>query len=266
MLRTRREGAWDGKSLLSRVVFHASFDPIAMHQWGKAGAGNSLRLRAARAALAALCWASALVAAAAPAPSAAVITFSGLWNGIDPYANYPVLHRPLPSTYQPLMQAQPFTKPADGGNLGIRIEWINALCSNHGLNRNVRDHTGDTTGKNEGSNHELGGGVMFAERPCTMAFGKPVEIPSLFWTFYEPPKHPVLKNGTIAVFRSGTDTKPLKSVEVPYHDATGYVWREIAAFTGLTISKIVFDPGGQDTGLNIDDITIQVSPQSMTVQ
>jgi hypothetical protein len=210
--------------------------------------------------LVALWWSSALVATADSAPQTAIITFSGLWNGVDPYTNYAILHRPLPSTYQPLMVAEPFTQPVDGGNLGIQIEWANALCSNHGLNRNVKDHTGDTTGKNEGTNHELGGGVMFAEKPCTMAFSKPVEIPSLFWTFYEPQKHPVLKNGTIAVYRNATDTTPLKSVEVPYNDPKGYVWREITAFAGLTISKIVFDPGGQDTGLNIDDMTIRVPP------
>jgi hypothetical protein len=215
------------------------------------------RRRTATAALAALWWSSTLFATAAPAPQTAVITFSGLWNGIHPYTNYAILHRPLPSTYQPLMEAQPLTRPVDGGDLGIRIDWINALCSNHGLNRNVEDHTRDTTGSNEGSKHELGGGILFAEKPCTMAFSKPVEIPSFFWTFYEPAAHPVLKNGTIAVFRSATDTKPLKTVEVPYHDAKGYVWRKITAFAGLKISKIVFDPGGQDTGLNIDDITIQ---------
>jgi hypothetical protein len=200
------------------------------------------------AALAVLWWSSALVAMAASAPKTAVITFSGLSNGIHPYTNYAILHRPLPSTYQPLMEAEPFTKPVDGGNLGIRIEWSNALCSNHGLNRNVRDHTGDTTGNNEGSDHERGGGIMFAERPCTMTFSQAVEIPSLFWTFYEPPAHPVLKKGTIAVFRTVTDTKPLKSVEVPYQDAKGYVWRQITAFAGLAISKIIFDSGGQNTG------------------
>jgi hypothetical protein len=157
------------------------------------------------------------------------------------------------------MEAEPFTKPVDGGNLGIRIDWTNALCSNHGLNRNVKDHTGDITANSDGSSHEHGGAIMFAEQPCTMAFSKPVEIPSLFWTFYEPRKHPVLKNGTIAVYRNATDTTPVKSVEVPYGDSQGYVWRDITAFAGLTVSKIVFDPGGQDTGLNIDDITIRVA-------
>jgi hypothetical protein len=215
--------------------------------------------RRARATLAALWWSSALFATADPTAQTAVITFSGLWNNIQPYTNYAILHRPLPSTYQPLLEAEPLTKPVDGGNLGIRIDWINALCSNHGLNRNVKDHTGDTTSNSDGSSHQLGGGIMFAERPCTMAFSKPVEIPSLFWTFYEPRKHPVQKNGTVSVYRNATDPIPLKSVEVPYSDPKGYVWREITAFAGLTVSKIVFDPGDQDTGLNIDDITIRAS-------
>jgi hypothetical protein len=50
----------------------------------------------------------------------------------------------------------------------------------------------------------------------------------------------------------------LKTAEVPYHDAQGYVWRELTAFAGLKISKIVFDPRDQITGLNIDDITVLV--------
>jgi hypothetical protein len=129
----------------------------------------------------------------------------------------------------------------------------------HGLNRNVKDHTGDAVTNNESSNQELGGGIMFAEGPCTVTFSSPIEIPSLFWTFYEPATRPVLKNGTIAVFRNVADTMPLKSVEVPYHDAQCYVWRQLTAFAGLKISKIVFDPSDQDTGLNIDDIMVLIN-------
>ncbi len=209
-------------------------------------------------ALATLSWLPTVGAAVVSEPQTAVITFSGLWNGINPYTNYAVLHRPLPSTYQPLMEAEPFTKPVDGGNFGIRIGWDNAHCSNHGLNRNVKDHTGDAVTNSETPNQELGGGIMFAEGPCTMTFSRPIEIPSLFWTFYEPATRPVLNNGTIAVFRDVADTTPLKTVEVPYHDAQGYVWRELTAFAGLKISKIVYDPRDQDTGLNIDDISVLV--------
>src|SRR5271170_6167977 len=104
---------------------------MAANQWTKIGEGNGRQRRATRAALAALGCSFALVAMAASAPQTAVITFSGLWNGLHPYTNYAILHRPLPSTYQPLMEAELFTKPVDGGDLGIRIEWINALCSNH---------------------------------------------------------------------------------------------------------------------------------------
>jgi hypothetical protein len=209
--------------------------------------------------LATLLWPPTISSAVASEPKMAVITFSGLWNGINPYTNYAVLHRPLPSTYQPLMEAEPFTKPVDGANFGIRIGWDNAHCSNHGLNRNVKDHTGDAVTNNGSSNQELGGGIMFAEGPCTMTFSRPIEIPSLFWTFYEPATQPVLKNGTIAVFRNVDDTTPLKSVEVPYHDSQGYVWRQMTSFAGLKISKIVFDPRDQDTGLNIDDITVLIN-------
>lgn len=210
-------------------------------------------------ALAVLLWLPAIGVASTSEPRTAVITFSGLWNGVNPYTNYAVLHRPLPSTYQPLMAAEPFTKPVDGSDFGIQIGWNNALCSNHGLNRNVKDHTRDAVTKSEKPNQELGGGIMFAERPLTMTFSKPVEIPSLYWTFYEPATRPVVNNGTIAVFQNVSDTTPLKSVEVPYQDAQGYVWRQMTAFAGLKISKIVFDPRGQGTGLNIDDITVLIN-------
>ena len=194
------------------------------------------------------------------APSGtALITFSGLWNGVNPYTNYTVVHRPMPSDYQPLMGAEPFTKPVDGADFDIQIGWDTAQCSNHGLNASVRDHTGDAVPAGKGSSGELGGGVMFALGPTTVTFSRAVEIPSLFWTFYESATQPVTSNGTISVFRNIDDAEPVKSVEVPYRDERGYVWRELTAFAGLKISKIRFDPRGQNTGLNIDDITIRIS-------
>ena len=198
-------------------------------------------------------------AAHASEQQAAVITFSGLWNGINPYTNETDLHRPMPSTYQPLIAAEPHTKPVDGDRLGIQIAWDNLYCSNHGLNPAVKDHTGDAAKVSETPHQELGGGVMFALGQGSMTFSKPVQIPSLYWTFYEGPAQPVLNIGTISVFRNASDQTPLKSVEVRYNEPRGYVWRQLTAFTGLKISKIVFDPRGQGTGLNIDDITVRVS-------
>jgi hypothetical protein len=198
-------------------------------------------------------------AALASEPQSAVITFSGLWNGVSPYTDVTDLHRPMPSTYQPLVASEQHTKPSDGGNLGIQIVWEHLYTSNHGLNGNVKDHTGDALIVSETPHHEVGGGVMFALGPSSMIFSKPVEIPSLYWTFYEAPTQPVLSVGTISVFRNVKDQTPLKSVEVPYNESHGYVWFRLAGFAGLKISKIVFDPRGQGTGLNIDDITVRVS-------
>jgi len=100
---------------------------------------------------------------------------------------------------------------------------------------------------------------MFALGLCSVTFSKQIEVPSLYWTFYEPATGPVVNNGTIAVFRKISDTTPLKSVEVPYRDTKGFVWRKLTEFAGLKISKIVFDPRGQNTGLNIDDIAVRIS-------
>jgi hypothetical protein len=61
------------------------------------------------------------------------------------------------------------------------------------------------------------------------------------------------------VFQKVADTTPLKSLEVPCHDTQGYVWRPMTAFAGLKISKIVFDPRDQDTGLNLDDLTVPIN-------
>jgi hypothetical protein len=181
----------------------------------------------------------------------AVITFSGLYNGIDPWTDFTVVHRPLPQTYQPLMAPSPNTHPVDGGNLGITIKWENAFVSNHGFNGNVKDHTGDNTGQK----NELGGAVLFGFPPFfSMTFSKPVEIPSLFWTYYFP--NPAKKRGTISVYLNPNDTTPAKTVEINYPDQKAYVWREMKDFAGLAIAKISFQAGDGPIGLNIDDITI----------
>ncbi len=112
----------------------------------------------------------------------AIITFSGLYNGINPWTNLAELHRPIPQTYQPLLVPSPKTNPVDGGNLQVTITWDKAFVSNHGLNPNVEDHTGD----NSGVHHELGGGVLFGISRFSMSFSKPVEISSLWWTYYLP--------------------------------------------------------------------------------
>jgi hypothetical protein len=61
------------------------------------------------------------------------------------------------------------------------------------------------------------------------------------------------------VFRNVADATPLKSLEVPCHYTQGYVWRQMTAFAGLKISKIVFDPRDQNTGFNIDDTTVLIN-------
>ncbi len=186
-----------------------------------------------------------------PLEKTVLLTFSGLYNGIDPWTDFTVVHRPLPSTYQPLLGPSPHTNPVDGGDLGIRITWGNAFVSNHGFNANVRDHTGD----NRGAHHELGGGVLFSTQVFSMTFSQPVELPSFFWSYYvistSTPRH-----GTISVYRQANDTAPAKAFDVDYLEVKSYTWREITAFAGIPVSRIVFDPGANGSGLNIDDITV----------
>ena len=180
----------------------------------------------------------------------ATITFSGLYNGIDPWTNFAVVHRPMPPNYQPLLSPSPRTRPVDGGNLNVTITWDKACVSNHGFNQNVQDHTGD----NSGIHHELGGGVLFGTTRYSMSFSKPVEISSLWWTYYSPYTFGA-KKGSISVFKIGDDV-PLKSVELNYSDSRGYVWHEMTNFSGMLISKIVFDPGVEGYGLNVDDMVV----------
>src|SRR5271163_608002 len=100
-------------------------------------------------------------------PSQSVLlTFSGPWNGVDSFNDHSIAHPPMPPTYQPLLGSSPGTQPVDGGNLGIKIRWINACVSNHGFNQRIYDHTGD----NGGAHHELGGGVLFNTEPFGMIF------------------------------------------------------------------------------------------------
>lgn len=186
-----------------------------------------------------------------PSPKTALITFSGVYNGTHPWSDISVVHRPMPSNYQPLMEPSPRTTPVDGGDLHTLITWEGACVTNRGYNPHVFDHTGD----NGGSRHEWGGGVLFGTSSFAMTFSRPVEIPSLFWTFYIP----TTKAGIISVYRRPGDRLPLKSVELSYPDTKGYVWRQLTGFDGLSIQKITFDPGDDthSTGLNIDDMTIE---------
>ena len=183
------------------------------------------------------------------------ITFSGLYNGINPWTNLAELHRPIPRTYQPLLSPSRGTHPVDGGKLQVTITWDKAFVSNHGLNQNVEDHTGD----NSGVHHELGGGVLFGISRYSMSFSKPVEISSLWWTYYLPYTF-ASERGSISVYKMRDDTVQLKSVELNYSDSKGYVWHELASFSRIAISKIVFDPGVEGYGLNIDDIVVRAKP------
>ena len=179
------------------------------------------------------------------------ITFSGVYNGTHPWSDLTVVHRPMPFDYQPLMAPSPHTNPIDGGDLHTRITWDGACVSNHGYNSRVFDHTVDYVD----STRKSGGGVLFGTSPFAMTFSRPVEIPSLFWSFYIH----TTKTGTISVYRLADDLLPLKTVKLPYPDAHGYVWRQLTAFAGLNIQKIAFDPGDEThaTGLNIDDMTVE---------
>jgi hypothetical protein len=184
----------------------------------------------------------------------ATITFSGLFNGINPWTNFAELHRPMPQTYQPLLCPSPRTYPVDGGNLDVTITWDRAFVSNHGLNQNVEDHTGD----NSGVHHELGGAVLFGTTHYSMTFSKPVEISSFWWTYYLPYTFGS-KKGSISVYEKRDSVVPLKSVELNYSDSKGYVWHQMTNFSGTTISKIVFDPGVEGYGLNVDDMVLHVT-------
>jgi hypothetical protein len=181
----------------------------------------------------------------------ATITFSGIYNGDHQWTNFAGLHRPMPQTYQPLLSPSPRTDPVDGGNLDVAINWDKAFVSNHGLNQNVEDHTKDSSGVR----HELGGAVLFGTSRYSMTFSNPVEISSFWWTYYLPYTF-ASKKGAISVYKMRDDVVPLKSVELNYSDAKGYVWHEMTNFSGTAISKIVFDPGVEGYGLNVDDMVV----------
>ncbi len=195
----------------------------------------------------------AAVAAIVPATgNTALITFSGLY---DSPSTEP-LQVEIPASYQPLRDPSPRTVPADGKSFHVTMAWEHAFASNRGANPGVHDHTGD----DQSDDKSLGGGVLFGIHPFSVSFDQPVEIPSLFWTYYVGGGGAPLV-GKISAYRNAADTTAVKSVEINYQDEQGYVWREITGFTGLRISKLAFDPGdGSDErlhALNIDDITVR---------
>ena len=195
----------------------------------------------------------ALVAATSPTDGdTALITFSGLYNTPDAGP----LQGEIPASYQPLRDSFPRIVPADGKNLHVTITWDHALSSNRGANAGVHDHTGD----DQADDKSLGGGVMFGTVPFSVSFDRPVEISSLFWTYYVGGGGTPLV-GKISAYRNVDDTTPVRSVEISYQEEQGYVWQEKTSFAGLLITKLVFDPGdGSDAclrALNIDDITVR---------
>lgn len=184
------------------------------------------------------------------------ITFSGLNNSINDDAEPDLAQAVIPSTYQPLHAGYPASSTdkaiADGGKLGVTITWANAGTANPTANPAVTDHTGDAGKAGAG----LGGGVMWGQGSYAMSFDPAVEIPSFFWSYFDPSgSEPQV--GTISAFVKADDAAPAKTITVTYHAATGYVWAEEKGFAGLTISKLAFEPGTAGAhALNIDDITV----------
>lgn len=186
------------------------------------------------------------------ADSVAVISFSGLVNGVNS-AKDPELtsQMAIPQSYQPLLNLFTNTNPADGGPIGVEINWEGANFSCPKFNAGVKDYSGDYTIDGAPSN----GGVMFSNASFSMIFNKPIDLDGFVWTYYgrvaagaEP--------GSISVYAKVTDAIPLKVIKLVYPDDKGYIWREDKSFAGIAITKIVFVPSGG--ALNIDDLAIRL--------
>jgi hypothetical protein len=132
-------------------------------------------------------FASALVLSLAAAQaSAALVTFSGLRNGIntatDPEITNPSNGNtgdPIPSNYQPLLNKYlaPGTNNYDGAAIGVTITWANAqiVAQSPGF-PSVNDHTGMVT---PSDNAEVG--AYIDHGILDIQFDKSVEIPSLYF-------------------------------------------------------------------------------------
>ena len=66
---------------------------------------------------------------------------------------------------------------------------------------------------------------MFSTQTFSMTFSQPVEIPSLFWSYYYPGVTGG-KVGSITVYKNADDTDPTKNTSLDYTEAAGYVWKE----------------------------------------
>jgi hypothetical protein len=206
---------------------------------------------------------ASVAALAAAAPSqAALVTFSGLHNGINTATDPENFNtgQPIPANYQPLLHAYPAPNSnTDGANIGVTITWNQASIAAQPFG-GVFDHTADVSTDNA----EVLGYIDSADFLVT--FSQPVLIPSFFFANFNG-------GGPYGIrFQGFTnpgdatpayDSGPLTYNQASSHPGGGYDWIQETGLAGTLVQQIRFSG---DNYKQFDDFTIVVpEPASLSL-
>lgn len=190
---------------------------------------------------------------------AALVTFSGLHNGIntatDPEDN--TTPDPIPPGYQPLLNAYPAPGGnVDGANIGVTVTWAHADIAAQPFS-GVFDHTAMVSSDNAEELMYGNGGTIDVQ------FSHPVYIPSLYYANYSAGTYSI----TISGYTTIGDATPANSSTFPYTESNGpnnggYDWKQYTGLAGTPITELKISG---DNYIQTDDYTINLAPEPATL-
>lgn len=194
------------------------------------------------------------VFAVPPDARAAVITFSGLNNGVntatDPHNT--TTGNAIPSNYQPLMNAYPAPGGnTDGGNIGVTITYASSFVAAKASNNTVNDHTQMATATDSAQVNLYDN----SQTTISLTFDKAVAVPSFWYAFFASGTY----SGTFSAYTNAADTTPAATYTFGPSAKTSYAWAEETRFGDTPLRKLTFTRSAQY--LQIDDITVVLAPE-----
>jgi hypothetical protein len=199
--------------------------------------------------------ASALLVSFAARPTqAAVITFSGLNNGVNTATDpeNTTTGQAIPSSYQPLMNAYPAPGGnTDGGNIGVTISYLNSFVAAKASNSGVNEHTHQVTPTDTANENLYDNGT----NPITLTFDQQVSVPSFYYAFFGAATYSV----TFSAYTNAADPTPVVTYNAGPTAVGSYAWTQVTQFGTTPIQKITFSRSAQY--LQLDDITVNAVPE-----
>ena len=201
------------------------------------------------------------IAASKPA-TAALITFSGLNNGVNTTTDPGTTGQgtPVPSNYQPLLNA--YTAPGgnvNGSNIGVTITWgtvagNTSAALTPGTTTGSSDHTYSVNSTDTAGEDVYDSGNL----SVTVFFSRPITLPSFFFAYHQATAAP-----ETAMFKGYTlpgDTTPAVTFTGSYPGSTGLAWQQATGFGSTPLEQVTF-LGNTVTQMQIDDLTVNVVPE-----